>query len=204
MERRDRSECGDGGTTGRTAISRRAALGASGLAVLGLLARPSSGREESPEEHDAAIKARLEQRKAFGERMRNAGSAEERARMMAEIREMDRQRAVEAFKCTLKLSDQEWSVLKPRIETVYNLVHPPLAMRDGADRKGSELEHKRAELREVLDRSGTEANEIKSKLTALRMARDKADQELAKARKDLRQLMTLRQEAELVLSGLLD
>jgi len=204
MERRDRIECSDGDKTERTAISRRAALGSSGLAVLGLLARSSRAQDQNREEHDAAIKARLEQRKAFGERMRNAGSAEERARMMAEIREMDRQRAVEEFKCTLKLSDQEWPVLKPRIEKVYNLVHPPLAMRGGADRKGSELEQKRAELREVLDKNGTEANEIKSRLTALRMARDKADQELATARKDLRQLMTLRQEAELVLSGLLD
>jgi chromosome segregation ATPase len=179
-------------------------LGASGLAVLGLLAQSSSGQDPGREEHDAAIKARLDQRKAFAERMRNAGSAEERIRMMEEIRAMDRQRAIEEFKCKLKLSDQEWSVLRPRIETVYNLVHPPLAMKGGADRKGSELEHRRAELREVLDKSGAEANEIKSKMTALRMARDKADQELAKARQELRQLMTVRQEAELILSDLLD
>jgi hypothetical protein len=66
------------------------------------------------------------------------------------------------------------------------------------------VEQRKGELREVLDKNGTEINEIKSKLTALRMARDKADQELAKARQSLRQLMTLRQEAELVLSGLLD
>jgi len=36
------------------------------------------------------------------------------------------------------------------------------------------------------------------------MAKEKAAQELVAAKQDLRQLMTLRQEAELVLSGLLD
>ena len=38
----------------------------------------------------------------------------------------------------------------------------------------------------------------------MRLANEKARQELAKARQDLRQLMTVRQEATLVLSGLLD
>jgi hypothetical protein len=38
----------------------------------------------------------------------------------------------------------------------------------------------------------------------LRAAKEKAVQELAKARQGLRQLMNLRQEAVLVLNGLLD
>jgi len=204
MERRDRSERNDCDKIDRAAVSRRVALGTSGLAILGLLAGSSPGQDPGRDEHDAAIKARLDQRKAFGERMRNAGSMEERIKMMEEIRAMDRQRAIEEFKCKLRLSDPEWTALKPRIETVYNLVHPPIAMRAGASREGSDVEQKRGELREVLDKSGTETNEIKNKLTALRVAKDKADRELAKARQDLRQVMTLRQEAELVLCGLLD
>jgi len=48
------------------------------------------------------------------------------------------------------------------------------------------------------------ADQIKAKLTALRAAQSGAAQELAKARQSLRQLLTLRQEAVLVLNGLLD
>jgi hypothetical protein len=51
---------------------------------------------------------------------------------------------------------------------------------------------------------GAKPEEIKAKLTALRAAKEQARQDLVKARQDLRQLMTLRQEAVLVLNGLLD
>ncbi len=47
-------------------------------------------------------------------------------------------------------------------------------------------------------------DQIKARLAALRAVKQKAAQELATAKQDLRQLMTLPQEAELVLSGLLD
>jgi hypothetical protein len=54
--------------------------------------------------------------------------------------------------------------------------------------------------------SNTEATpeDIKAKLTAFRSAKEKAKQELAKAQQDLRQVLTLRQEAQLVLMGMLD
>ena len=51
---------------------------------------------------------------------------------------------------------------------------------------------------------GAKPEEIKAKLTALRAAKERATQELAKARQGLRQIMNLRQEAVLVLNGLLD
>jgi hypothetical protein len=41
-------------------------------------------------------------------------------------------------------------------------------------------------------------------VTAFRAAKEKANQQLAGARQSLRQLMSLRQEAVLVLNGLLD
>ena len=47
-------------------------------------------------------------------------------------------------------------------------------------------------------------DQIKAKLTALRAAREQARRELATAQRSLRQLLTLRQEAHLVLRGLLD
>ncbi len=146
----------------------------------------------------------LDQRKAFAERMRNAGSMEERAKMMEEIRAMDRQRAIDEFQSKLGLSDQEWTVIKPRIEAVYNRMHPQLGMRTRGGPQKTEVEQRSTELREVLDNNGTETDQIKARLTALRTAKEKAKQELAEARKNLCQLMTLRQEAVLVLNGLLD
>jgi chromosome segregation ATPase len=162
------------------------------------------GQQTDRSEPDAATRARLEQRKAFGERMRNAGSMEERMKMMEEIRAMDRQRALDGFKRQLDLSDQEWTVVKPRIEAVYNLVHPQPRMRAGAGPEMSEVDRIRRELRELLENRDAPASQIKTRLTSLRAAKEKANQELAQARQDLRQLMTLRQEAVLVLGGLLE
>ncbi len=58
-------------------------------------------------------------------------------------------------------------------------------------------------LQTTLENSAATSDEIRTKLTALRTAREKATQELATAQQDLRQVLTLRQEAQLVLMGLL-
>lgn len=60
------------------------------------------------------------------------------------------------------------------------------------------------QLQTTLENPSASPEDIKSKLTALRTAREKAKQELAKAQKDLREVLTLRQEAELVVMGMLD
>lgn len=60
------------------------------------------------------------------------------------------------------------------------------------------------ELQTTLENTSATPEEIKSKLTALRTAKEKAKQELAVAQKDLREVLTLRQEAQLVVMGLLD
>jgi hypothetical protein len=68
----------------------------------------------------------------------------------------------------------------------------------------SPLEQKKRELRETLNNKDAPADQVKAKLTALRAAQLAAAQELTKGRQNLRQIMTLRQEAVLVLNGLLD
>ena len=55
-----------------------------------------------------------------------------------------------------------------------------------------------------MEKDEAKRKEIKSKLTVLRKAREKAKRELAKAQKELSELLTVRQEAQLVLMGLLD
>jgi hypothetical protein len=58
------------------------------------------------------------------------------------------------------------------------------------------------ELRTLLEGSPS-ADQIKAKLTALRQAREKSKQELAKAQQSLKQVLSLKQEAQLVLMDML-
>ncbi len=59
-------------------------------------------------------------------------------------------------------------------------------------------------LQTTLENSASTADEIKAKLTAFRAAKEKARSELAAAQKELREVLTLRQEAQLVLMGMLN
>ena len=59
-------------------------------------------------------------------------------------------------------------------------------------------------LREVLEKDDASPDEIRAKLTALRAAKESARQKLAAAQKDLRDVLTLKQEAQLVLFGQLN
>ena len=59
-------------------------------------------------------------------------------------------------------------------------------------------------LREVLDKDDASPDQIRAKLTALRAAKESARQKLAAAQKNLREVLTLKQEAALVLGGQLD
>ena len=136
--------------------------------------------------------------------------------------EQMRQRNLERMKELLGATDEEWKVLGPRVEKVQTL-SSQLRGRGGmgemfvrrapgretpegpeATRKPTGVEKALQELRTVLDNEEAKPEEIKQKLTALREAREKVKQELAKAQKQLRELLTMRQEAQLVLMGMLD
>jgi Spy/CpxP family protein refolding chaperone len=108
------------------------------------------------------------------------------------------------LKGQLELSDKEWSVIKPRLQTVYDLVHPRPQGMGRNEQPKTELEQKSRELRELLRDDKADVDQIKAKLTAVRASKERTARELAGARQTLRQLMTLRQEAVLVLNGLLD
>lgn len=60
------------------------------------------------------------------------------------------------------------------------------------------------DLQTALDDPGSTPDSISSKVQALRLAKDKAQQDLRDAREQLRALLTIRQEAVLVSEGLLD
>lgn len=143
--------------------------------------------------------------------------------------EMQRMMA-ERLKETLEISDEEWKVFEPRITKVLTLSRQGggfggmgMMMRGrrggfgpggqpgarGGDTQAQQqdltpVEKSTQELQTVLDNEEAKPEEIRTKLTALRDAREKARQELVKAQKELREIVSVRQEAQLVLMGLLN
>lgn len=139
-----------------------------------------------------------------------------------------RKEAVEQMREDLGASQDEWKkVLQPRIEKVQTLAQRLMrrriqagmrGMMGGFGRRGgrwsgqeareqseqTEVEKATAALRKLLDNKESKAESIKAALGVLRKAQEKTALELAKARKALRDVVSLRQEAQLVLMGLLD
>ena len=123
-----------------------------------------------------------------------------------------RQRFMDRLKETLGASDDEWKVLQPKLEQLMNASRE---MRSGGSmfgrsRGGSDREPETAtgkasqELRKLLDNKDARPGEIQEKLSALRAAREKAKANVATAQKELKELLTQRQEATLVMYGMLE
>jgi chromosome segregation ATPase len=167
------------------------------LGVLSASALGQERREPPPEFREMAERSR-----AFSERMRHARDPEEMRKIMDEQMALQRARAVENLKEQLGVSEAEWTVVRPRLEAVYERVHAQPVR--GNVEPTTPVEQRRKELRELLRDENAEAEQIKARLSALRAEKEKARQELAKARRELQQIMTLRQEAVLVLAGLLE
>jgi len=155
-----------------------------------------------------------------GREGRGPRSPEEWRQRMEEFR----QRMQDQMREQLGATVEEWKVLQPRIEKVSQLMRQSRGgfrwmfgrrdrgRRGGDDRRPegapereqSDIEMKTEALRSLLDDETSSAGSIKAALDALRKARQKAQDELALARKELREVVTARQEARLVLMGLLD
>ena len=129
----------------------------------------------------------------------NFDPAQMQARMMA------------SYKERLGATDEEWRILQPKVEKLMTLQRNTRGgMMGGRGQRGGDQQAESAvavasrELRTVLENTGATAEEIGRKLTALREAREKARAELAAAQKELKELITVRQEAVLVSMGTLE
>jgi hypothetical protein len=120
----------------------------------------------------------------------------------------------------MKSTDDEWEILSPRIETIIHLQNE---VRAGRDPKGprepksnkpqspdepakpmSEVLAKARELTATLFNEGAPASDVRMKVAAIREARAKAHHQLTSAQEELRQLLTYRQEAVLIIMGILE
>ena len=136
--------------------------------------------------------------------------------------EQMRQRMMERIKERLEAGDEEWKVLQPKLEKVMTLSREAGsggglrmlfggrggrrggATANAATQPESAVAKAVRELQQTLENKEATPEQIKAKLTALRTAREKVKQELAKARAALQELVTQRQEAVLVLMGTLN
>ncbi len=127
----------------------------------------------------------------------------------------------------LEMSDEEWTVIGPKLINVITLstesTRPNLRMMMGMFIPGrgnsNQMNPRRpfagwgepgpiatvqAELQKLLEDKEASASEIKLKIIELREEKEKAEQRLAVARNELRELLTIRQEALLIAMGYLD
>jgi len=132
------------------------------------------------------------------------------------------QRMMEQLKEQLKAQDNEWKVLEPKLAKVMEAQRD---MRFGGgmgfggrgggggggnrdnnnpDQPQSELQKAGRELRTTLQSDGAAAADIEVKLKTYREAREKAQENLKTAREDLKGVLTQRQEAVLVMAGMLE
>jgi len=160
-------------------------------------------------------------------------------------REAMQERMMTMMKEQLGASDEEWTVIKPRLTEVMTLsqsINTGGGMRGmfgrgpgaggpggpggavgGAGGPGGRREQQQQNagaaepaattdpvqkainsLRSTLEKEAPSADEIKANLTALRTAREKAKLDMAKAQQKLREVLTLKQEAQLVMMGMLE
>jgi hypothetical protein len=143
----------------------------------------------------------------------------------AQMRQMMAQRMKEQ----LGADDEAWKVIEPRLTKVMELNREvsggPGGMfgmfgrgnrggnatnrgpRGGQNAQGGPAEPQTAvqkateQLRTTLENQSASPDEIKKNLAALRDAREKAKAELATAQQELKKILTVRQEAQLVLMG---
>lgn len=132
--------------------------------------------------------------------------------------EQMRQRMLDRIKESLAPSDEEWKVLQPKIESVQKLAMQ--ARTGGGAMFGrrrnnnapppenaapkTDLEKKVQELQTLIDNKESDPKVMKTKMQEVRDVRDKAKVDLKKAQEDLRELLTPKQEAQLMLMGMLE
>ena len=114
-------------------------------------------------------------------------------------------RMLERYKEDLGSTDEEWKVIEPLLKKT--LEARMQAQMGGFFRRGGPSQTVNPEveaLDKALESKDTPSDEIKTKLAAYRDAQKKKDDALQKTRDELRKVLTIRQEAQLVLSGVLD
>lgn len=121
------------------------------------------------------------------------------------------QQRIERIKQQLGATEEEWQVLSPLMDKVFTAQRNASTWGGwgarGGDRQGnqaeSELQRASRELRSAVTDNANDST-IQERLAAYRAAREKAHAELEAARKELKEVLTPKQEAILVVNGVLE
>ena len=125
----------------------------------------------------------------------------------------------------LNADDASWKIIEPRLNKViqlrrnsggrWSMAGPPMGMgmtqmivsgdtNKNVKPKLSAVEQAHEDLKTLLKQKKPSSAQIKAQLKKLRTAREKQKQKLASAQQKLREVLSLKQEAQLVLSNTLD
>ncbi len=122
-----------------------------------------------------------------------------------------REEMMNRMKTELGCTDEEWAILQPRIEKVMELQRalrggPAMRMggRGGPGASDAPATPEADALRKALENKQAPVDEVQKKLEAFRAAKKKQAAELDAARAALREVLTARQEAAMVLAGILE
>ena len=122
------------------------------------------------------------------------------------------ERIMDRYRENLGFSVAEWKVVQPKVQAVMdNRISGASGMMSmfGGSRRGrggdsSSEKTPTSELRDLLEKEDASKGDIKAKLAAYRADRKAREAKLKKAQEDLRQFLTIKQEAQAVLAGLLN
>jgi hypothetical protein len=133
------------------------------------------------------------------------------------------QKSLLRVKEVLQAGDEEWAVLESRIAAVMRLQRDVSAGKDQrgprpprpekpsdnpaanpSERPTTDVQTQARALNAALFDPSLPASEIKARVAAVRDARTRVRQDLARAQDELRELLTYRQEATLIIMGLLE
>ena len=122
------------------------------------------------------------------------------------------ERIMDRYRENLGFSVAEWKVVQPKVQAVMdNRISGASGMMSmfGGSRRGrggdsSTEKTPTSELRDLLEKDDASKGDIKAKLAAYRADRKAREAKLKKAQEDLRQLLTIKQEAQAGLAGLLN
>jgi hypothetical protein len=136
---------------------------------------------------------------------------------MKKMMEDFRKQAETRLKESLGATDDEWKVLQLKIEKVTNLSSQ---LRAGTGMRGvvvmgawgagpgpdqqSDLAKKAEALRNILKNKDAKIEDIQAALKDYREAKAKVKEDLEKAQKELKEILTVKQEAVLVSAGMLE
>ncbi len=140
----------------------------------------------------------------------NGGGAQMRERYLLQLKEQ------------LASPDEEWKLIQPKLDKVLTVQRDTRGSRNfgGRNRGGNQqgqptpaaqpaqpqsaVAAASDDLRKAVEDKNTPPEDLTKKIAALREAKEKAKADLAAAQKDLRELLSARQEATLISSGILD